>query len=386
MALSFLSRLRSATSKATDSEAPPTPVNSEAITSLFAPPDWLRNLGASAWLIVGVLIVVLGLVWLLGATSSIVMPVVTASIIAAVAGPLVGWMNRHGFPRGAGAALLMIGVFAIIIVVFVVVVGGVIGQVDSLNSQLQAASDQITEWAKDAGIDSATADANQQAADNSAKDIFDALVNGLATTATALSSMAMFFAFLLLSLFFLLKDGPQIRAWVERQVGIPPEMAHAVSGRILQSLRGYFLGVTAIAVFNAGVVSLGAWLLDVPLVGTIAIVTFIGAYIPYVGAWAAGAFSVLMALGGAGTDAAIAMAIIQLLANGILQQLVQPIAYGAALGIHPLAVLIVTIAGGALFGMIGLVLAAPVTAAVVRIVADVAAAREAPPAAAHQTA
>ena len=67
-------------------------------------------------------------------------------------------------------------------------------------------------------------------------------------------------------------------------------------------------------------------------------------YIPYLGAWGAGAFSVLIALGGAGTDAAAGMIVVQLLANGILQQLVQPIAFGAALGIHPLAVLIVTIA------------------------------------------
>ena len=51
------------------------------------------------------------------------------------------------------------------------------------------------------------------------------------------------------------------------------------------------------------------------------------------------------------------MAIIVLLANGLLQQMIQPIAYGAALGIHPLAVLIVTIAGGGLFGAIGLILA-----------------------------
>jgi putative heme transporter len=115
--------------------------------------------------------------------------------------------------------------------------------------------------------------------------------------------------------------------------------------------------------------------LGVPLIGTIAAVTFIGAYIPYLGAWAAGAFSVLVALGGAGTDAAAGMAVLQLLANGILQQLVQPIAYGAALGIHPLAVLIVTIAGGALFGAVGLILAAPVTSAITRISADLSRAR-----------
>jgi predicted PurR-regulated permease PerM len=48
---------------------------------------------------------------------------------------------------------------------------------------------------------------------------------------------------------------------------------------------------------------------------------------------------------------------------------------GAALGIHPLAVLIVTIAGGAIFGAVGLILAAPITSAITRISADLARAR-----------
>jgi predicted PurR-regulated permease PerM len=132
-----------------------------------------------------------------------------------------------------------------------------------------------------------------------------------------------------------------------------------------------------VAAFNAVVVGLGALLLGVPLAGTIAVVTFLAAYVPYLGAWTAGAFSVLIALGGAGTDAAIGMIVVQLLANSVLQQLVQPIAMGAALGIHPLAVLIVTIAGGALFGAAGLILAAPITAAITRISADLARARTA---------
>ena len=102
---------------------------------------------------------------------------------------------------------------------------------------------------------------------------------------------------------------------------------------------------------------------------------FAAAYIPYLGAWSAGAFTVLLALGSQGTTTALIMAVIVLLANGILQQMIQPIAFGAALGIHPLAVLIVTIAGGSLFGMIGLVLAAPLTSAATHIAADLARAR-----------
>ena len=168
-----------------------------------------------------------------------------------------------------------------------------------------------------------------------------------------------------------------IRAWVERHMGVPHDLGHTITGRTLQSLRGYFVGVTAVAAFNAIVIGLGALVLDVPQVRAIAVINFVAAYIPYLGAWSAGAFTVLIALGSKGSTTALTMAIIVLLANGILQQMIQPIAYGAALGIHPLAVLIVTLAGGALFGGIGLILAAPLTSAVVKITADLAGAREA---------
>jgi predicted PurR-regulated permease PerM len=185
-----------------------------------------------------------------------------------------------------------------------------------------------------------------------------------------------FLSFTALSLFFLLKDTPTIGRFVERHMGVPTDLAHTILGRVAGSFRAYFLGVTIVALWSALIVGAGALLLGVPLAGTIAVVTFLGGYVPYLGAWTAGAFAVLIALGGQGPEAALALAIIVLLANGVLQQLIQPIAYGAVLGLHPLAVLIVTIAGGCLFGTIGLVLAAPLTSAVVRITRDASAARE----------
>src|SRR5262249_52878740 len=153
-----------------------------------------------------------------------------------------------------------------------------------------------------------------------------------------------------------------------------------------QSLRGYFTGVTIVAAFNGVVIGLGAFVLDVPHVGAIVLVNFIAAYIPYLGAWSAGAFTVLLTLGSQGSSAAIAMIVITLLANGALQQLIQPLAMGTALGIHPLAVLIVTISGGALFGTIGLILAAPLTSAAVHVSADLTRARAAERAAAEDAA
>ena len=144
---------------------------------------------------------------------------------------------------------------------------------------------------------------------------------------------------------------------------------HGIAERILQSLRGYFVGVTLVAAFNAVVVG-SALLLGVPLAGTIAAVTFLGAYVPVPRRLGRGRVLRPARAGRRGHRGSVGMTVIQLLANGILQQLIQPIAYGAALGIHPLAVLIVTIAGGSLFGAVGLILAAPLPSAPPRIAAD----------------
>jgi predicted PurR-regulated permease PerM len=296
--------------------------------------------------------------------------VITAAVVAAVASPLVRRLESRGLARALGAVLLMVGLLVLAVAVTVTVVGGITGQADELGAQLSSAKDTLAGWLTDLGVDRDAAETAQQDASAALSGSVGALLEGVAMGVKRLSSLAFFLALTALSLFFLLKDGPQIRRWAEGHMRVPRPVAHQITGRVLESLRGYFLGVTIVAAFNAVVVGVGALILGVPLAGTIAAITFVGAYVPYLGAWGAGAFSVLVALGGAGPDAAAGMIVVQLLANGILQQLVQPIAMGAALGIHPLAVLIVTIAGGALFGAVGLILAAPLTSAATRIAAD----------------
>jgi predicted PurR-regulated permease PerM len=290
---------------------------------------------------------------------------------------VVRWLRAHRVPRGIGAALVLVGIIVVVIAVVVIVVGGITGQVDSLRGDLSSAKSTIAGWLNDLGVKDRTAKSSVADASSTINAAGKALLEGVATGLKTLSSLAFFLSLTALSLFFLLLDGPTIRRWVERHMRVPEPAAHQMTQRVLESLRGYFVGVTIVAAFNAVVVGLGALILGVPLAGTIAAVTFLGAFIPYLGAWTAGAFSVLLALGGAGTDAAVGMIVVQLLANGILQQMVQPIAMGAALGIHPLAVLIVTIGGGALFGAVGLILAAPLTSAATKIASDLSRSRAA---------
>ena len=345
------------------------------LAGVFAAPKWIRDLGLFAWLLVGVAAALGGAVWLLSLTQTIVIPVVTAAILAAVLSPVVGYLERRRVPRGAGTAIVFLLIIVLGALVTVLILAGVSSQSGDLTSDLQKGADKIQGWLQDLGIDQETAQQANDDASSSTSDAFHALLDGLGTGIDALASFVVFLSFMLLSLVFLLKDGPKIRAWGERHLGVPVSVAHTITGRVLTSLRGYFLGVTVVAAFNAIVIGLGALVLGVPLAGSIAVVNFFAAYIPYLGAWTAGAFTVLIALGSEGPETAAAMAVIALLANGALQQIVQPIAYGATLGIHPLAVLIVTIAAGSLFGTIGLILAAPLTSAGVRIAADLAHAR-----------
>jgi putative heme transporter len=145
-----------------------------------------------------------------------------------------------------------------------------------------------------------------------------------------------------------------------------------VGGQIVadtvHSFRGYALGLTIVGLMNGTAIGLGALLFGVPLAGPIAIVTFVTSYIPFFGAFFAGAFAVLVALGAKGLSVALAMLAITLLANNTLQNLLEPVAFGRTLRLHPLTVLLVTTAGTLLFGVLGATLAAPVTAVTLRTI------------------
>ena len=331
----------------------------------FSSPKWLRNLGFSSWLLVGFVLIIVGLIWLLAETSTIVMPVILATVLGAVAGPAVGWLERHRLPRIWGAILVLLGLVAIGVLIFCLVFGGISAQSGDISAKLSKSLDKIQGWLSDVGVDNAQSakEDTQQAA----PEIRTTLLSGVAEGISGLKSVLFFLAFAVLSTLFVLKDGPVMHRFIDRHLGVPEPDAHIVTTNIAKSLRSYFLAVTIIAGFNAILIGGAALLLDVPLAGTIAVVTFVGAYVPFVGAWVAGGFAVLIALSTGSTSDALILGVVALLANGVLQQVIQPFVMGATLSLNPLVVLVVTIGAGALFGMVGLTLAAPLTSAAVHI-------------------
>src|SRR4051812_3425430 len=333
-------------------------------------PEWLHGAGSAAWLVVGIMLVVAGAVWLLAQTSTIVMPVIAGAVIAAVGAPAVTWFERHRTPRALGSAAVMLGLVVVGLVVAGLVLGGISSQSSQISSAMSTAVDKVADGLDSLGI-SSSADV-AASVKKAVPEIGGTLLKGVAHGISGLASLLVFLGFTTFIAFFALKDGPALGEWVERRAGLRADIARIVVGDVLHALRKYFLGLTIISAFNAVIVGAGALLLGVPLAGTIAVVTFVGGFIPIIGAWTAGIFAFALALADSGTSTAFAMALVVFLANGPLQQIVQPITYGATLNLNPLVVFVSTIAAGCLFGTVGLVLAAPLVSAGVHIHAHLA--------------
>jgi predicted PurR-regulated permease PerM len=338
-------------------------------------PPWLRSIGLTAWLFVGLALVAIGLTELLGLTWTIVGPVIAGAIVATVGSPIVSALERHRVPRAAGSAIVLLGVIAIAAVIVLLVLGGLMAQSGKIGAQLTEAAAKIQSWIQSLGVghDEAQTTNDNVSADVSA--IISTLARGVANTVSGIASVAFGLSFSAFATFMLLKDGPKFRSWLDRRLGVPLPTGRMITGHVVTGVRRYFIGVTIVAGFNAVVVTAGALILNVPLAGTIGVVTLVTAYVPFIGAIVSGAFAVLLALGSQGTATALIMLVIVILANGALQNIVQPIAMGAVLSMNPLLILVVTISVGVFFGTLGMMLAAPLTSAVMQVSKDLGRAR-----------
>ncbi|HEU0128456.1 MAG TPA: AI-2E family transporter, partial [Pseudonocardiaceae bacterium] len=122
-------------------------------------------------------------------------------------------------------------------------------------------------------------------------------------------------------------------------------------------------GVVVVALIDAIGIGLALVLLGVPLASSLAMLTFLGAFIPIIGATVVGSMIVLVALA---TDGLVT-ALIVLGAVLLIQQLEGNVLYpwimGNALRLAPLVVLLAVTGGWLLAGVLGAVIAVPLVAA-----------------------
>ncbi len=166
-------------------------------------------------------------------------------------------------------------------------------------------------------------------------------------------------------LYYVLSDYPTMTGWLSGHMGrLPVELAEGVIEDAVQAMRGYFRATTITGFAVATVIGATMLIMGVPLAITVALVTFLTCYIPFFGAIISGVFAFFVALSSNGLPTAIALLVIVLLTQNVLQTAINARVMGDSLNLHPLVILVVTMLGGIFAGILGAALAAPLTALV----------------------
>jgi predicted PurR-regulated permease PerM len=183
---------------------------------------------------------------------------------------------------------------------------------------------------------------------------------GVASTAADVAS-GLFIA--LFSTFFFLSTGGRIWAWV---VTLFPRSARPrVEGAAVHAwatLTAYVRATVIVAAVDAIGIGAAAAILRVPLAVPIAVLVFLGAFIPIVGAFLTGVVAVLVAFVSQGPVVALIMLGAVILVQQIEAHILQPFLLGRAVEVHPLAVILGIGAGVLVAGIVGALFAVPLVA------------------------
>jgi len=328
-------------------------------------PEWIQTAGRGAWLLVGIAAAIVIALLFAALISDLLIPLIFATILAAIFVPLVDRLQHMGIPRSLGASLVVVISLVIVVAVVWLVIVAVFGAGADIADQVAAGVDE-------AGSVVDASESGTERATEVLADVVKFLVEGVLRGLGSITVLVVGLVTGVFILLYMMKDWDLVFGWAShklaRLMGLPDSFGEQILSETSSSFRSYAAGLTIIGVMNALVVGGGAALLDIPSAGAIAVVTFVTSYIPFFGAFFAGAFAVVIALGAKGLSVALAILAITLLANNTLQNLLEPVAFAKTLKLHPLVVLLVTTGGTLLFGVLGATLAAPVTAVALRTI------------------
>ena len=316
---------------------------------------------AQALLIVALLALV---GWVMIRLRLVVVPVLIATLIAAAVSPLVSWLERRRIPRWLAVWAALLGGVGLVVLAGWFVGAEVADEWTELQEGAVAGIEELRIFASEGPLrlteqqleqyQQAAVDAFQQAD----------LTAGAITGATAVGEV---FAGLFLGavvLYFMLKDGREIWRFLVGQVPgyRTRERLMAIGDRSTSVLGGYVRGTAIIALVDAIIIGGALAILRVPLALPLAVVVFIGAFIPLVGATVAGILAALIALVSNGPVTALIVVAVVVAVNQIEGDVLAPIVLGRSLRLHPLAILLALAAGTILAGIIGAILAVPFAA------------------------
>jgi predicted PurR-regulated permease PerM len=334
------------------------------------PPGVPRGLVTAAELSWRFLVVVAAIAvagWALWHVRLVALPVFLAMLLATLLVPPADALARRGMARGAATAI----VFVIALLV-AVALGALV--VPPFVSELGVLVDTVAGGAQELGrlIASGPFGLSEREVQRAIDSAADRLQSSSGSIASGVLSGAMIFGQILGSalltlvlVFFFVKDGGRIWDWV---AGLFPSSVrrrvHEAGDTSWAVLGAYMRGVVVVATVDAVFIGLGMAAVGMPLVLPLAVLTFVAAFVPIVGAVVAGAAVVLIALVSNGVGAALIVLAIVLLVQQLEGNVLYPMIMQRTMEMHPVATLLAVGTGGVLAGIIGALVAIPLTAVV----------------------
>lgn len=343
------------------------PVTGPAHRSATEAVTWqVRVAAAWAWRLLVLAFALWVLAYVVGRVELVVVSFVLALFFAAVLHPLERFLHRV-LPRPASlssALALLIGI-AVLAGIGWFVSWQISTHSDQLGNQISDFVAKTKDWLQTGPLHLKSADL-----DNLATKITDAIQShqgqllsvGIATVRTVVEWLGALLL-ILLSTFFLLRDGEQIWRFT---LGFFPKTAHErvdLAGRAgWLTLGGYMRGQVLIALFHGVSVTIVLLVVQVPLAAALGVLIFLGSFIPLIGLTVTGALCIAVALLEHGTTAAIVVAVAIVVLIQLEAHLLQPLIMSRSVAVHPLAIAVSVISGTLLAGIAGALLAVPFVA------------------------
>jgi predicted PurR-regulated permease PerM len=295
----------------------------------------------------------------------LVIPVVIALILASAFYPLVHVLRRWHFPAALATLVTLLLVLAVLAAIIYFITVSVASQGSALVDSASTGIDQLIAFAGSLGleVDQLNLDQIQQSVIGfvtSSQFGAGALAGVGAVTNFITGAVLMAF-----TLFFFLKDGPHLWAFLMRPFeGTDFERYNRAGHKVVSTLGSYVRGTAIVAATDSILIGISLAIVGVPLVIPLVAIIFLTAFIPIIGATIAGALAAVLALVSNGPIAALIVIAVVLVVNQLDGNLLQPLVQGKSLKLHPLVILLALTAGTVLGGLTGALLAVPIAASV----------------------
>jgi putative heme transporter len=337
--------------------------------SRIEPPQWVLAAGRTGWAILGVAGVIVLTGFVLGRLSLVVTPVVLALFPATLLMPLANRLRRRMPNALAASTTLVVGLAGIAIVIGLMV-PLVAAELPRLADTADSGVAELTRFldAGPFGLDLGGAAGLVDRAREQIADLPEIAGPALDAAAAALE-VVIATVLLLVVLFFYLKDGDRIARSLSAVFPhrLQPHLRRA-GGQAWHTLGAYFRGQLLIATVDAAVIGIGLALLRVPLALPLAVVIFFGGLFPIVGAVAAGALAVLVALAHGGLVLALLVLALIITVQQLEGNVLEPLILSHVVRLHPLAVVLAVTTGAITLGVLGAFLAVPAVAIAVHVI------------------